>query len=682
MASMSLLCDACRSISTTALTTSIIDESTAEGEKALPGIILSRDHHSLRLSAQACDFCALVQDAFSRAESRRCKNPDPDRRADNARLSGPGPGGPVYIQLRSVMRTHDPDDRHWRYGKGLVASVHTADGVLTGNIRLFAHPDSPAFRSRQLLCTPPLPSSDCPEAFVLVQDWLQSCMLEHPRCRETLSNTRMGKLAPFLPLRVIDVAPFPASANVRIVELKNKRERYACLSHCWGHPENHPLTTTKASLPQHRRQIFWGGLPKTFQHAITVVRQLGLRYLWIDSLCIVQDDPRDWEQESKKMGDIYEKATLTIGASHASDSTEGFFWERPAPAPAVTLPYHDAAGVEQGHMYASLLPDDYRTISPEFGPLSQRAWATQEWLLSRRMLFYTRECMVWSCRTVTLRETRDTFHDTARNTRWKVVVEKYSARKLTRSEDRLIALQGLTNALQRRNRAKCILGVWDDALADQLLWFSTQPAERARSPLRLPTWTWASTIHGVRFQKASGARSMYRYARIVGEKDETDGDAKKSKCHIEVTGLLKPLPQLSPLPEMCSSEREELKISDPSLFEVLQDVEQNLASNDTGQLGAWKLTWLVSDGANQTFGWATLDEGCIPKGQVYCLAMQGLKAQERGTLKAEFRRHWVLLVVRNEEAASSDDSFVRVGVGKIIARAWFGDTRMSKVSVF
>ncbi|KAK8228786.1 heterokaryon incompatibility protein-domain-containing protein [Phyllosticta capitalensis] len=612
------LCNVCRSIS---LTTLPIVVSPSPG----------------------CAFCSLVQDSL--AQSRRVQL-EADEYDAAARLS-------LHLHNHSLV---------------------VSDGVLTGRIRLSAHPDSPAFLSGQIVCTPPLPSPDSPEAYSLVQHWLQSCILNHPRCRETLSNARIGKLPPLLPLRVIDVS------SPRIVELQ-KRARYVSLSHCWGHPEKHPLTTTKASLPQHRRQIPWDALPRTFQNAITVVRQLGLRYLWIDSLCIVQDDARDWEQESAKMGDIYEKATLTIGASHAADSTEGFFWER-GPASSVTLPYRDAAGVQHGHMYASLLPDDYRHMSPEFGPLSERAWATQEWLLSRRMLFYTRGCIVWSCRTTTLRETRDAFYSTARNTRWKVVVEKYSARSLTHRTDRLVALQGLTNALSRRNRS-CVLGVWDDALADQLLWFSVRPAQRALCPLALPSWTWASSLHGVRFQKTAGARAMFRSAHVVG-------------AHIEITGLLKPLPPLRAW-DHCD-EDDQAADDDVDIDEdVRRDAQHNLASNDARHAGAWKLVRLVYDGVtHQTIGWASLDEGAAPDQPIYCLALLGLKTQNQDCGKPEFYRHWALLVaprdgvgrgnggdgVNQEKEKEENDAFIRVGVAKILARSWFGDVRMREVRIF
>src|SRR5438034_1924444 len=70
-------------------------------------------------------------------------------------------------------------------------------------------------------------------------------------------------------------------------------------------------------------------LPKTFQDAVLLTRALGVRYLWIDSLCIIQDDEKDWKRENPKMGEVYQYATITIAAAHARDSSEGCFYEEP-----------------------------------------------------------------------------------------------------------------------------------------------------------------------------------------------------------------------------------------------------------------------------------------------------------------------------------------------------------------
>lgn len=264
----------------------------------------------------------------------------------------------------------------------------------------------------------------------MIRKWLDTCLNYHPSCSTTLSKSTIDEtVASVLPTRVIDVALLDGSANVRLVESEGRRERYVTLSHCWGPVSKHPLTTTTATLAQHLAGISWDRLPKTFQDAITVVRELGIRYIWIDSMCILQDDHDDWLRESAQMGIVYERAALTIAACHAKDSTEGCFFERPGPHQAVALPYRNSKGEHDGEMHCTLLPVNFASISPEFSPLSERAWSTQEWLLSRRVVFFTKECIVYSCRTMTQRETKDSFHDP--------VIRNSTCRQSGRSADRL-----------------------------------------------------------------------------------------------------------------------------------------------------------------------------------------------------------------------------------------------------
>ena len=90
---------------------------------------------------------------------------------------------------------------------------------------------------------------------------------------------------------------------VRLYETEQELAHYTTLSHCWG--KKHIVTTTKATLEQRKLEVPWLLLSRTFQDAITITRELGIRYIWIDSLCIIQDDKEDWERVSAKMAEIY-----------------------------------------------------------------------------------------------------------------------------------------------------------------------------------------------------------------------------------------------------------------------------------------------------------------------------------------------------------------------------------------
>jgi hypothetical protein len=113
---------------------------------------------------------------------------------------------------------------------------------------------------------------------------IETCISTHG-CGSTGENE--------LPTRVIDISD---PGSIRLVETNLSMGKYVCLSHCWGGYQ--PLRTTQETLQSHLKAIPWAGFPKTYQDAIVFTRFLGVKYLWIDSLCIIQDDLDDWARES------------------------------------------------------------------------------------------------------------------------------------------------------------------------------------------------------------------------------------------------------------------------------------------------------------------------------------------------------------------------------------------------
>lgn len=128
-----------------------------------------------------------------------------------------------------------------------------------------------------------------------------------------------------LPSRLLDVKQLPNSAAVRVQDTSalDIGVQYLALSHCWGSIDTIKLTST--SLVKYYSSICYDELPRTFQDAVSVTRRLGFRYLWIDSLCIIQDSEEDWKRESAKMGDVYRNSTSCIAALAARNSEGGCF---------------------------------------------------------------------------------------------------------------------------------------------------------------------------------------------------------------------------------------------------------------------------------------------------------------------------------------------------------------------
>jgi hypothetical protein len=148
--------------------------------------------------------------------------------------------------------------------------------------------------------------------------------------------------------------------------------------------------TLKRNIAQLKESIDLDSLPKTFRDAVKVTRGIGINYLWIDSLCIIQDDKDDWDNESTRMEQVFSSAYCTIGVSSAKSSVEGFLHYR-SPRACVQL---DTSSL--GTLYICPNIDDFNR-DVDLGELNSRGWVLQERALSRRSIFYTSTQVYWEC---------------------------------------------------------------------------------------------------------------------------------------------------------------------------------------------------------------------------------------------------------------------------------------------
>jgi len=224
----------------------------------------------------------------------------------------------------------------------------------------------------------PLPrtAGDSDEDFELAKRWLNDCLCSHDYCQKaTTQETR-------LPTRVLDIGPVDGSEQPYLLETRGMHGSYIALSHCWGGQV--PLTTTSNTISQRKLCISLTSLPKTFRDAVLISRRLGVRYLWIDSLCIIQDSKIDWEKESAIMGDVYGHSYLTIAARGAANAEIGCFIPRKKEFPTCCLEYRN--GSIKGHMYVR--DPAFQTERIDQSPLDERGWVFQERILSPRNLYY------------------------------------------------------------------------------------------------------------------------------------------------------------------------------------------------------------------------------------------------------------------------------------------------------
>ena len=352
--------------------------------------------------------------------------------------------------------------------------------------------------------------------------WLTDCVQSHIACH-TQSK-------PFTPTRLLALKTYEASGDIVLIEpthdLPNQTDpiKYTALSHCWG-PIPNPMKTTKETYKARSTRISYAELPLTFQHAVTVTRQLEIPYLWIDSLCIVQDDASDWAREVEVMGRVYGGSTCTLAAMSSKNSNGGFPLSRGL-IDGFDLPFRNSR-------VRIFVAEPNTWAGGMHGPLLERAWTFQERNLSIRILHFSEQTLLWECKTARaspelpwMQATRydadpppklmcDSVREAgalatgkpsktfARRDRWLKIAEQYSARNLTFGKDKLPALSGMAHTFGEENEIRgYAAGLWRDDMPSALLWMvlhnswdldkeddglSKRPAD-----YRAPSWSWMS----------------------------------------------------------------------------------------------------------------------------------------------------------------------------------------------
>jgi hypothetical protein len=206
-----------------------------------------------------------------------------------------------------------------------------------------------------------------------------------------------------LPSRVIAVSPTNNPTRPRLFTPNRAVAPYAALTYCWGYDPD--CKTTRASLAEYLTALPLAQLPQTILDAITATRELGLAYLWVDALCIVQDDPDDVAAELSSMVDIYRGAYITISAAVADDSRNGFLSDRALTsvikgASPIYLPYRIGYGSSRRVGTVGLVRNSSRGHVRD--PIHSRAWTMQEHLLASRLLVYGSVQRFCVCGTQTL----------------------------------------------------------------------------------------------------------------------------------------------------------------------------------------------------------------------------------------------------------------------------------------
>lgn len=361
-----------------------------------------------------------------------------------------------------------------------------------------------------------------------IKESVRQCYTEHGACRNSSKA--------FVPTRLLYVGG--GNAALRLCETTTWQEQppYVALSHCWGGSK--PLSLVRARLPEFKKQINVADLPNTFKDAITVTQELQLPYLWIDSLCIIQDDKTDWEQEAARMADVYSKAFVVVTGSSSPNPETPFLGPREDEwlTKTFNLPISPGYNIPiQARKRAVLAaPLDQGLLEPPFtsswatlkrvGPLYNRGWCFQESYLATRNLHFTPGSLVFECKTHRRGEDQlPPYPSTAPGTlggggggpdpadQWRMLVKSFTSRQLTFGGDKLPAIGGaavtMPQAAQAHGGGRYLAGLWADTLLLDMMW-QVMPwmvlAGQESQSLAYddadggpPTWSWASMKWGV-----------------------------------------------------------------------------------------------------------------------------------------------------------------------------------------
>lgn len=315
--------------------------------------------------------------------------------------------------------------------------------------------------------------------------------------------------------------------------------RYLTLSHCWGKDLIYTLNNSTAE--EMKQGITLDKLSQTFRDALTISRKLGkgygIRYLWIDSLCIYQDSAEDWTIESALMDSVYGNSWCNIAATASSDGRGGCFRER---NPLLVQPCRVQAeweGLEKGE-YHCIDTSQWRREVAE-APLNTRAWVVQERFLSPRVLHFSANQVYWECQeldasemySVGMPETTEMRFKDLHPTRlayvsvneisplmdpsliaydiWKKIVAIYTGTNITKDTDKLVAISGIATHMKTHigsGTDEYLAGLWSGHFAAQLLWQAVHvpPVQGILRKCRpsvycAPSWSWASVNANILF---------------------------------------------------------------------------------------------------------------------------------------------------------------------------------------
>lgn len=427
-----------------------------------------------------------------------------------------------------------------------------------------------------LLVACKLPAADISSTVRHVQSLFAQCE-GHSKCQRSLHNAATPPEKMAFPVRLIEITYSRAIPKLRLVEFMGDIPDYITLSHRW--PKSQNWKTCRENFEQSLADIPFAQLPRSFQDAVTFTHRIGKSYIWIDAICIIQDDNDDWEQQSSQMGLIFERSFCTFAAVDAFTGTsgvdEGLFASRDTMSVKIELSsaftvQYDLTVQEMLHPPSQLVytkdrdpvnlealsaaswDDSEVKLSLEFPSFDMtvdrsswntRGWVFQERLLSKRVLFFTREQVFWECaeaktsqydtgyatskvhglpsqsestkgdqsgsahnlhKMLWIHPTdrpkplpvpgrpafREVWDEHQRLETWWFITKRYSECDLTYGTDRWFAIKGLCEVLRHHYDSDIYAGIWGVGVGACLLWHARSGPLSPIGDFPAPSWSW------------------------------------------------------------------------------------------------------------------------------------------------------------------------------------------------
>ncbi|KAJ4174180.1 hypothetical protein NW754_004595 [Fusarium falciforme] len=345
----------------------------------------------------------------------------------------------------------------------------------------------------------------------MIYTWLSRCERLHRSC--DLNGTIE------MPTRLINVGnPQKGQAPRLVITTPTMQEKYLALSYCWG-PATDTFTLNGSTMEGMLIGIDESRVVAAHRDTFVLARTLGIQFVWIDALCIIQGNTKDWEHESKLMAKVYGNAFLTVIAARSSDARNSFILNHlQQRAPACEIPI-DESGSESAFIGVKR--------SRDLGPTETRGWCFQEKLLGRRTIIFAPEQLVFSCRSRSYYEDGFVGEDTSTTSLqavlhkgdtnlsvrrekllklWDWIVFTYTKRQLSNPHDIFAAIASIALPISEVLGSRYLAGLWECDLVRGLLWRPGHlmgsrfgpgtrplPTRFAAAPVvRAPSWSWAA----------------------------------------------------------------------------------------------------------------------------------------------------------------------------------------------